>query len=136
MSYRNLVSLSVFWYIVLTSNCLIFFLNCVKKYEWKTHTNKRWSEPSGAQQWKFLRKQKRQLQPCLDLFLKYVMASALHRVCENCEQCKLAHPKHEHYKQHKVQMTQGWKIKMNHFLPALTMRKRKDVSKRQHWQTL
>lgn len=26
--------------------------------------------------------------------LKYVMLSTLHRVYENCEECKLAHPKH------------------------------------------
>lgn len=39
--------------------------------------------------------------------LKYVMPSALPRVYENCERSKLAHPEHEHCKQHKIWMTQG-----------------------------
>lgn len=39
--------------------------------------------------------------------LKCVMPSPLHRVYENCERSKLAHPEHEHCKQHKIWMTQG-----------------------------
>lgn len=39
--------------------------------------------------------------------LKYVMPSALPEVYENCERSKLAHPEHEHCKQHKIWMTQG-----------------------------